>query len=169
VIKTETSKLSSGPPTKVLYKKPRQPPILPHSDLSLQFIYCIILAGRMSNQHSPPPAKMERPGTYGTSISGVKKEKDTIIGAKACKIGIEPSGRIPLVDHTCGWALGISFVHRNALEGLHLAGTSGPQLKRKINVFLLFYYYYFFSSKTLSAYWVETRSVLFRPQSLGGG
>jgi hypothetical protein len=80
VIKTEISKLSGGPPTKVLYKKPRQAPVLPHSDLSLQFIYCIILAGRMSNQHSPPPAKMERPGTYGTSISGEKKQRYYIRG-----------------------------------------------------------------------------------------
>jgi hypothetical protein len=168
VIKTEISKFSGGPPTKVLYKKPRQAPVLPHSDLSLQFIYCIIPAGRMSNQHSPPPAKMERPGTYGTSISG-EKNKDTILGAKASKIGTERSGRIPLVGRTCGWALGISFCTskcpKRPPHGWYVRASAQA---KKINVFLFFFYSFFFSSKTLSASWVETRSV-FRPQSLGGG
>src|SRR4051794_12429348 len=122
----------------------------------------------MSNQHGPPPAKMERPGTYGTSISGVKKEKGTIIGAKASKIGIEPSGRIPLVDHTCGWALGISFCTSKCPRRPPPVWYVRASAQTKNKCIFIIYYYYFFSSKTLSASWVETRSV-FRPQSLGGG
>lgn len=98
-----------------------------------------------------------------------KKSKDTILGAKASKIGTEPSGRIPLVGRTCGWALGISFCTskcpKRPPHGWYVRASAQA---KKINVFLFFFYSFFFSSKTLSASWVETRSV-FRPQSLGGG
>jgi hypothetical protein len=87
---------------------------------------------------------MERPGTYGTSISGIKKEKDTIIGAKASKIGIEPSGRIPLVDHTCGWALGISFCTskcpRRPPPGWYVRASAQTKNKCIFIIFLLLFF-----------------------------